>query len=151
MGRGWGSQAEGQKACQSGGCCKSAAKAGPLGWEGGAGWPGAGALRTLKAGCLAGASHLSNKQSTTLFKTEGRAGDWPDHLISISPPQGSAGSYLKGPEDQWVGSSARDQAGTTGALHAEITGGPPSGWICRARVLPTDSLFTGILTTEGGP
>ena len=77
-----------------------AAKAGPLGWEGGAGWPGAGALRTLKAGCLAGASVLSNKQSTTLFKMEGRAGDGPDHLISISPPQGSAGSYLKGSEDQ---------------------------------------------------
>ena len=69
-------------------------------------------LRTLKAGCLAGASLLSNKQSTTLFKMEGCAGEGPDHLISISPPQGSASSYLKGPEDQWVGSSGRDQAGT---------------------------------------
>lgn len=67
------------------------------------------ALRTLKAGCLAGASPLSNKQSTTLFKTEGRgwgtAGSPHFHIPSFGdshqPPERAL--LRAGDGGQWQG------------------------------------------------
>lgn len=66
-----------------------------------------------------------NKQSTTLFKTEGHTGEGPGLLISISPPQGSATSYLEGPQTGGVGGGGRDQGWAAATIHPEVTWGPP--------------------------
>lgn len=113
----------------------------------GAGQPGAGAP-DLKSRMFGWGLSSPNKQSTTLFKTEGHTGEGPGHLISISPPQGSATSYLEGPQTGGVGGSGRDQGWAAAAIHPEVTWGPPpSCWTCGTRVLPTDTLLAPILTT----
>ena len=93
--------------------------------SGGAGRPGAGAP-DLKSRMFGWGLSSPNKQSTTLFKTEGHTGEGPGHLISISPPQGSATSYLEGPADRWggrqqqgpgLGSSCHPSRGYLGTPH----------------------------------
>lgn len=127
-----GSQAEGQKACQPG-----AVKEGPPGLQGGR--PGARAWDFKSRMFGWGLSPLSNKQSTTLFKTErhlwGRARSPYFHIFSLGECHKPPGKdLLRG----GMGGSGRDQDWAAAALGPEVTWGHPSScWTCDISVLPT--------------